>query len=421
MTFPYLKYLSLSLLAACALALISCGDDNGISLDDDGTIGDIPAPLTYRDSLDIAAIAAVATLCGHDSTSIAGYAAGAQASPRYGSQLYAITPQTRYVMVSSVADARRSFLSDFHSTLAYTRTDTMKADISIDLGEYGSIFFSTGGDDGVVATATISMPRMNQLRQVNYLMSSAWPFNDDEGWLARGNVIQRTANGTGFGNSYICLQTCGNADYGIIATFDQGYDNMLEGSARNYDPTEITDPFYQSHSNYWWEDRSLFTGYIAYSSGDRRDLESLQSFLYDSNGNRRDAADKALKKLLGEGSDLYNAVWTDGRWFLCRDNAWHYRTSNRHTYKYQYYSARKKKWTDGCESAAYEFCGTSFFIMRPRKADCELRKINWNSYETPATVAQSGRDRISYVRVRFFHYNDSYDFQSLGFSKLTMR
>ena len=297
---------------------------------------DYAKELTRKDSMLVALMSVVQSLCVTDSTLMDKLQTNiATFQPEYGMVVYSISPTVRYVVVDNADEARMLFINNFFLAIEYARADTTNTNILINLYEYGSIEYTPAQSEGSVAVINVDIPCISDLTQVVCIIPEATPQNDD-GQLRDGNVLRYKD-----GRYWVCIRT---ARYGgLLVTFDSrdGRPFNKNDGESTPKPTWVDDPFCEAcgkddEKSGWIALDVKGRAYINIGFPSVDDLNALRKFLYDDGGNIRKTAQDALTFAVKKrgGEDLYNNIFTKYQPFCCGTGV-SYWTGDEKTYRYK--------------------------------------------------------------------------------------
>lgn len=332
-------------------------------------------PLTRQDSLDIAFMNVVSTLCQTDSTLYEQGGSSGNFSPDYGTVLYTVTPTVRYNVAESTEDAKGKFSLAFATAIDFAGAQDDGNTIRIDLGSKGTIEFEPAQEDGKVGVLIVNVPQIPDLTQIVWLQNEAWPLNEDNGGASIGKTFKSPD-----GKRWVCIQTPESAPNGILVTFDNTswlpaqWDPSCSGAIDN-------DPGWH-YTHYYLDERDWKSWLHGYASSE--DLKVLNIFMYNNHGASHDPkADDVFNNPKFMSADMYNAIYGQDRYYCCGDMTWAYRTEAKHKYEYYYYSEHwlHKGWRNDSKKNPYTFMGNRWYIMRHNWEESYLKDDRWNSYD----------------------------------------
>lgn len=341
--------------------------------------------LTRQDSLDVAFQSAVSTLCETDSI----VEPSENYAPDYGTMLYKASPTVRYKMAENAEDALAQFRLAFAAAIEFAGANDDGTTVRIDFGEKGSIEFERTQGDGRMGILNVDIPQIPDLTQVVWLQTEAWPLNDGDGGTYIGQTFKSPQ-----GFKWVCVRTPESSEYGLLVTFDDKQGAFWKGALN-----EIRDPACNGQDDVNGPGNPKWDGwqYLYFYSNDRDwiswthgcyaladELRVLNMFMYNNDGTRYEKAVDVFSNTDFMSTELYNAIYTDGRYFCCDGYQWDVRTENKHEYKLWYYSTgywfRKDQWREGTQKCTYKWCGSRWYIMRNHYWDSRVLDEQWNSF-----------------------------------------
>ena len=139
-------------------------------------------------------------------------------TPRIGEALPGTSGTTLSVAVGSEGEALQLFNNYFIPTDAENLIVRNGGVISIDMGKNGSVAYTPGGASSTtIATASINLPELPEVKQIEFIPKSLWPYNASSPFFP-GDVV-RDDNGWW----WICVRACEGGIKGILMTWDGGY------------------------------------------------------------------------------------------------------------------------------------------------------------------------------------------------------
>lgn len=326
--------------------------------------------LTRKDSMLVALMSVVQSLCVTDSTLMDKLQNNvATFQPEYGMEVYSVSPTVRYAVVSNADEARMLFMNNFFLAIEYARADTTGANILINLDQYGSVEYTPAQSAGSVAVINVDIPCIPDLTQVVYVIPEATPQNDD-GQLRDGNVVRYKD-----GRYWVCIRI---ARYGgLLVTFDSRDGrpfNKNDGEC-SPKPTWVNDPFCEAcgkgDKSGWIPLDVKGRAYINSGFPTIDELNALRQFLYDDKGKIRQTAIDALTFAVKNrgGEDLYNHIFTKNQPFCCGSNVGSWKGDEK-TYKYKKFHSNyiwPFQYKNGWHEHEYKYntrrCKTTWYRM----------------------------------------------------------
>ena len=359
--------------------MTSCDLNDKVNLntddEDESITGDTSDEgLTREDSIAIALHLFSNLLCDNDSVTVTTLESPSrQRKADFGQLLYESTPSARYRIAQDFEDAKAKFMADFERVMLFTGISTQSDTVTIDFGSRGKLTFRPERGQGKVAVIDIDMPLIPDLTQIIFLSPQAWPHNDSDGGVRLGDTFRSSD-----GRRWICVQTCaGGVEYGLLVTFD----NSRNDIEAHFDPAcTRTEEWKGWHYTHYISD-SDWQCYVHNSQyAKSEELLILNRFLYDSDGQRNELADRILSNERFISKSLHDCIFANGAYYICGDNNWCYMPKKTYPYKRYYYSENKHKWKDETDSYQYYFMGNRWFIMRPNYMNSLFYDDFWNSY-----------------------------------------
>ena len=416
------KFKSLSVLLMCIMLCCwtACSNDDDVQADDEDDVeyNGETEPMTLQDSLDIAFMNVISTLCETDSTFTV---KSDNYVPDYGTLLYSVSPTVRYKTADSKADARGQFILAFASAISFTRTLVEGSTIRIDLGNKGSVEFEPAEGEGKLGVLNVDIPQIPSLTQVVWIQTEAWPQNAGDG----GTYIGMTFKSRD-GKRWVCVQTSeGGSEYGLLVTFDNLYSFQ-----------DWTDPACRGergmegwHFTHYYSNEHDYRSWLHWFSSSE-DLKKLNRFMYNENGSGNEVAVEVFSNPNFMSAERYNAIYGQDRLYCCSDNTWGYTTPNTNTHKYKYwiYSQFYDEWVTRTTDETYLFMGNRWYVMNSYWRNSKILDDRWNSYDVSGLWTRRSNlygnveddywadsyrnydkyfDHNTYIKVQSYHF-DSY-------------
>lgn len=431
------KYLYFMLLSASLICWSACDKDNGISPDNPDDETNTLLFVTHQDSVEIAAQMIYRTLCITDSSMIEKLQSGEGVfEAQYGTLLHDATPTIRYVTANSFGQARSIFIENFLSPITFLDADTTASVIKLDLGQQGDITFSSENGEGNVAKIDINLKQLDDLTMIYFLKQEAWPQNSVRK-IDQGNTFISSD-----GLNFICIKSAENLD-GYLATFDQGGDTKLHMS--EFKMIKVLDPVRGSENpnnlNPQYYRRETYTAYMNSTPclANCEQLRYLQGFMYDNHGNAKEKAKEALRRMLSDG--LLNAIYSDGKVFLCSDECWFKRTTNEYKYTDSYYwSPSNREVKKKTVKSTYIWGSNRFFVMKSSFRECRFEDWRFDSFNVnktyityydvnmkqynyvitdinPSWNYRNGIETGNFIRMRCIRFGADFDYEAYGLRK----
>lgn len=378
-----IKWLSLLLISGMLCCWTACSDDNESTTEEPIEDNDEAESMTRQDSLNIAFMNVIGTLCQTDSTFYEQEDLSGIYSPEYGIVLYTVLPTVRYKMAESAEDAKGQFHIAFATAIEFAGANENGNTVCIDLGEKGRIEFERTQSEGYMGVLNVDIPQIPDLTQVVWLQTEAWPQNAGDGGTYVGQTFKSSD-----GKRWVCVQTPnGGSEYGLLVTFDdygwlqKQFDPLINsgaGKKKNKGYDQLTQGYNLKYGvnnahKYW---QSWLHWYAS-----SNDLLMLNRFMYNENGTRNENATDVFSNTAFMASDRYKAIYGQNRYYCCGDHTWAILTKNKYKYEYYYYSQRAGEWkVDFTEKHPYTFMGNRWYVMNSNWHNSILKDDRWNSY-----------------------------------------
>lgn len=105
--------------------------------------------------------------------------------------------------------------------------EDMNGVLDLDLGDYGKLTFSPGGDNGALATLTVRLEELPLLTKLYFIPETLWPDNYSSPFQ-RGDIVYDKTEG----RMYVCIADYNAGRDGILFTLDGGWN--LKGKKHNF-------------------------------------------------------------------------------------------------------------------------------------------------------------------------------------------
>ena len=368
------------LLVGLLFGWTACSEkDDELEPDEQEVFTEETEPMIRQDSLNIAFMNIVSTLCETDSTFVQEEDHSGNYKPAYGTLLYSVTPTVRYKVAESAEDAKGQFLSAFATAIEFAGAKDDGTTVRIDLGTKGNVEFEPAHAEGKEGILNVDIPQIPDLTQVVWLQSEAWPQNDGNGGTKVGQTFK-----TPDGRRWVCIQTPESVT-GVLVTFDD-YPEIQQ----SWDPACNGQFKYEGwqYAKFFANEKEWKSWLHWYASSE--DLITLNRFMYNSiDGSHSKKAEKVFSNPTFMTPERYNAIYGQNRYYCCGDNTWGYTTSNTHKYKVWYYNSFRKTWKEGSEMHPYLFMGNRWYVMNSNWKNSKLKDDRWNSYDCLSVAGHS--------------------------------
>ena len=212
--------LATSVILLSVLPLTSCHDDNDDQHEEDASQEHLIQQTAHDFVLN--------QLCNVDTT-----AGRVSYTLRMGEVLPG-TPGTTYsVVVENEAAARHLFNTYFVPINSEGLTTRKGGTIMVDFGAFGSVTYTPGGHSSTIATVSVNLPELPDVKTFEFIPQSQWPMNVASPFYP-GDVV-RDKNG----HWWICVRACDGGLQGILMTWDTGT-NSEEIKTKNKTYTKVT-------------------------------------------------------------------------------------------------------------------------------------------------------------------------------------
>lgn len=204
---------------AMSYGLMSCNDDE---LPEDTSNGGTDEEVSYEPTVEDLQFKAMHQIINNlcDVDSVNGKAV-------YGFKIGQVLDETKPTEYSVGCETLEEAIALFRYSIlgADNEPEDMNGVLDLDLGNYGRLTFSPGGDNGALATLTARLEGLPVLTKLCFIPETLWPDNYSSPFQ-RGDIVYDKTEG----RMYVCIADYNAARNGILFTLDGGwnYKSMKE-------------------------------------------------------------------------------------------------------------------------------------------------------------------------------------------------
>lgn len=244
--------------AVISYGLMGCNDgelpeDTG----NGGTDEEIPYEPTVEDLQFKAMHQIINNLCSVDSV---------DGKPVYDFKIGEVLDETMPTELSVGCETLEEAINLFRYSILGTDNEPvdMNGVLDLDLGNYGKLTFSPGGNNGTLATLTVRLEGLPVLTKLYFIPETLWPDNHYSAFQRGDIVYDKTEE-----RMYVCIADYSSGRDGILFTLDGGWN--YEGMRENLHiyqsvPTEadfiaLYEYYTDSHDDFMWKFLMAFPYY----------------------------------------------------------------------------------------------------------------------------------------------------------------